>query len=94
MIEITIDRENEIEVYITPERKTKMRMITFLAEGYAPQLMEIDRDKLPDLAWQDKNPGKPIPAEVQKQGDRVRYDAANAKLAELAKAPKPRRLSF
>ena len=94
MADVTIDRENEIEIYTTPDKKTKVRVITFLAEGFAPLTVRIDRDKLPDLAWQDKNPGKPIPPAVQEQGDRVRHTAANARLEELQHAPKPRRLSF
>ena len=93
MVDIDILTENEIEIYTTPEAKTKQRVITYQVEGMAPRTVWVDRSKLPDLAWEDKNPGKPIPAEVQKQGDLVRRQAIEADQERLRQAPKPRRLA-
>lgn len=93
MAEIDILTENEIEIYTKPDVKVKMRVITYQVEGMAPRTVWVDRPKLPDLAYLDKNPGKPIPADVMKQGDAVRRQAIEADIAKLAQAPKPRRLA-
>lgn len=92
MIDIDILTENEIEIYTKPDVKVKMRVITYQVEGMAPRTVWVDRAKLPDLAWQDKNPGKPTPVEVIKQGDVVRRQAIEADIERLKQAPKPRRL--
>lgn len=92
MAEIDILRENEIEIYDKPDHKVKMRVITYQVEGMAPRTVWVDRSKLPELAYQDKNPGKPIPADVLKQGDVVRRQAIEADIAKLQQAPKPRRI--
>ncbi len=93
MSDIDILSENEIEVYTKPDLKVKQRVITYQVEGMAPRTVWVDRDKLPDLAWQDKNPGKPVPATVLKEGDAVRRAAIEADLEKLKQAPKPRRLT-
>lgn len=92
MADIDILTENEIEIYTTPETKVKQRVITYQVEGMAPRTVWVDRSKLPDLAWQDKNPGKPIPADIQKQGDAVRRQAIEADIEKVRRAPKPRRI--
>lgn len=93
MVDIDILTENEIEIYTKPDVKVKMRVITYQVEGMAPRTVWVDRSKLPELAYQDKNPGKPVPAEVQKQGDLVRRQAIEADIERLNQAPKPRRLA-
>ena len=93
MIDIDILRETEIEIYTKPDLKVIQRVITYQVEGMAPRTVWVDRSKLPDLAWQDKNPGKPIPADIQKQGDLVRRQAIEADIERLKQAPKPRRLA-
>ncbi len=92
MLEIDILTENEIEIYSKPDVKVRQRVITYHVEGMAPRTVWVDRSKLPDLAYQDKNPGKPIPADVLKQGDLVRRQAIEADIERLKQAPKPRRI--
>ena len=92
MADIDILTENEIEIYTKPDVKVRQRVITFQVEGMAPRTVWVDRSKLPDLAWQDKNPGKPIPSDVLKQGDVVRRQAIEADIERLKQAPKPRRI--
>lgn len=92
MVEIDILTENEIEIYTKPDVKVKMRVITYQVEGMAPRTVWVDRSKLPDLVYQDKNPGKPVPTDVLKQGDLVRRQAIEADIEKLKQSPKPRRI--
>lgn len=91
-MEISIVSESELETYVTPERKVKVRHIIYEAEGFAPRSIWIDSEKLPDVVWQAKNPGKPVPAEVQARGDSVRRASAEADIAKIKLAPKARKI--
>ena len=92
MFDIDILTENEIEVYTTPDKRVKQRVITYQVPGMAPRTVWVDRDKLPDLAFQDQNPGQLVPEDVLKQGDQVRRAAVEADIESIKKAPGPRRL--
>lgn len=92
MIDIDILTEHEITVYTTPDKRVKQRVITYQVPGMAPRTVWVDRDKLPDLAFQDTNPGQPVPDDVLKQGDQVRRAAVEADIESIKKAPGPRRL--
>ena len=91
-MEIQILSENQIEVYATPDKKVKQRVIVYQAEGFAPRTLWIDADKLPDAAWMLANPGKKLPADVQAKGDAVRRAAAEADIAKLKIVPPPRKI--
>jgi hypothetical protein len=91
-VEISVLSENEIETYSTPDRKVKQRVIVYQAEGLAPRTLWIDSEKLPDVAWQLKNPLKPVPADVQAKGDAVRRAACEADIARLKQVPPPRKI--
>lgn len=92
MIDIDILTENEIEVYTTPDKRVKQRVITYQVPGMAPRTVWVDRVKLPDLAFSDQNPGQPLPESVQAEGDTVRRAAVEADIESIKKAPGPRRL--
>ncbi len=89
-MEIKILSETEIEIYSTPDKRIKQRVMTYQAEGFAPRTVWLDAPKLPDVVWQAANPGKPLPAEVQAKGDAIRRAAAEADIAKLKTAPGPR----
>ena len=91
-MEINILSESELEVYTTPDQKTKQRVITYQVAGFAPRALWIDVSKLPDVAWQLANPGKPVPANIQAQGDAARRQAVEADLARLKQVPQPRKI--
>ena len=91
-MELSILSEHEIEVYTTPDKRVKQRVVTYLAEGFAPRTIWLDSEKLPDAAWQLKNPGKPVPADVQAKGDAVRRAAIEADLAKLQQVAQPRKI--
>ena len=91
-MEIKILSEPEIEIYATPDKKIKQRVMTYQAEGYAPRTIWIDSDKLPDIVYQAKNPGKPVPADIQAKGDALRRAAAEADIAKLKEAPQSRKI--
>ncbi len=92
MAEISILSEHEIEVYTTPDKRVKQRVITYQVEGFVPRTLWIDSDKLPDAAYALKNPGKPVPADVQAKGDAVRRAAVEADISRLKQAPQPRKI--
>jgi len=92
MAEISILSEHEIEVYATPDRRVKQRVIIYQVEGFAPRTLWVDSDKLPDAAYILKNPGKPVPPDVQARGDAVRRAAAEADIARIKQAPGPRKI--
>jgi hypothetical protein len=92
MQEIQVLSETEIEVYSTPDKKVKQKVITYLAPGLAPRTLWIDSDKLPDAAWQKANPGKPVPADIQAKGDAVRRAAIEADIKMRSQAPQPRKI--
>ena len=92
MFDIDILTEHEITVYTTPDKRVKQRVITYQVPGMAPRTVWVDRDKLPDLAWQDEHPGEAIPEAIQTQGDAVRRAAVEADIENIKKAPGPRRL--
>ncbi len=89
-MEIQVLSEQEIEVYTTPDKKVKQRVLTYQAEGFAPRTVWLDADKLPDVAWQKDNPGKAVPVDIQAKGDALRRKAAEADIAKLKTAPKAR----
>lgn len=91
-MEINILSETEIEVYTTPDKRVKQRVLTYLVEGFAPRTLWLDADKLPDVAWGMANPGKPVPADVQAKGDAVRRAAIEADIARLKQVPQPRKI--
>lgn len=91
-MEISIIAEHEIEVYTTPDKRVKQRVITYQVEGFAPRTLWLDSEKLPDAAYALKNPGKPVPADIQAKGDSVRRAAIEADIAELQKAAQPRKI--
>jgi hypothetical protein len=91
-VEISILSENEIEVYNTPDRRIKQRVMTYQAEGFAPRTLWLDSDKLPDAAFMLKNPGKPVPTNLQAQGDALRRAAAEADINSLKSAPGARKI--
>lgn len=82
--------EQEIEIYSTPDKKVKQRVITFKSEGLAPQTVWIDSDNLADVLWQRDNPGKKVPKEAQDKGDATRRAAFEAKVKQMTMAPPPR----
>lgn len=91
-MEIRVLSETEIEIYSTPDKKIKQRVLTYQAEGFAPRTVWLDADKLPDVAWQKDNPSKAAPADIQAKGDAVRRAAAEADIAKLKTAPQPRKI--
>lgn len=91
-MEIEILSEHEIEVYTTPEKRVKQRVITYKVEGLAPRTLWLDSEKLPDAAYQLKNPGKAVPADIQAKGDAVRRQAIEADIARLKELPQPRKI--
>ncbi len=91
-MEIKILSETEIEIYSTPDKRIKQRVMTFQAEGFAPRTVWLDAPKLPDAAWMLANPGKPVPAKIQAEGDAIRRAAAEADIAKLKTAPAPRQI--
>ncbi len=91
-MEISILSEHEIEVYSTPDKRVKQRVITYQVEGFAPRTLWLDSEKLPDVVWQKTNPGKPVPADVQAKGDALRRAAIEADIARLKTAPQPRKI--
>lgn len=91
-MEIQVLSEHEIEVYTTPEKRVKQRVITYQVEGMAPRALWLDSEKLPDAAWQLKNPGKPVPPDIQAKGDAVRRKAIEADIERLKQVPQPRKI--
>lgn len=91
-MEISILSETEIEVYTTPDKRVKQRVLTYLVEGFAPRTLWLDAAKLPDVAYQLANPSKPVPADVQAKGDALRRAAIEADIARLKQAPQPRKI--
>ena len=89
-MEIKILTESEIGIYVTPDKKTLQRVITYQAEGFAPRTIWLDSDKLPDAAFVINNPGKPVPKMLQDQGDKLRRAAIEADIAKIKTAPGPR----
>jgi hypothetical protein len=92
MAEISILSEHEIETYATPDKKVKQRVITYQVEGRAPRNVWVDSDKLPDVAYQVKNPGKKVPVDIQVNGDKVRRAAIETDIAKLNATPQPRKI--
>jgi len=92
MAEISILSEHEIETYTTPDRRVKQRVITYQVAGMAPRTVWVDADKLPDAVFQAKNPGKPVPADIQVKGDAVRRAAIEAEIAKITQAAPPRKI--
>ncbi len=91
-MEISILSENEIEVYTTPEKRVKQRVVTYQVDGFAPRTLWLDSEKLPDASYQLKNPGKPVPADIQAKGDAVRRAAIEADIARLQQVPQSRKI--
>ena len=91
-MDISILSETEIEIYTTPEKRVKQRVITYQVEGFAPRTLWLDSEKLPDAAYQLKNPGKTVPADIQAKGDQVRRAAIEADIARLQKTAQPRKI--
>jgi hypothetical protein len=89
-VDIKILQETQIETYDTPGHKVKQEAIIFQAEGMAPQQIWLDSEKIPDVAYQLKNPGKPVPPDIQTAGDKVRRAAIEAKVNQLKAVPGPR----
>ena len=92
MAEYSILSEQQIETYKTPTEKIKQQVITYQTTGLAPRTVWLDSASLPDIAWQTKNPGKPVPADLQQQGDKVRRAAFDADVAKIAKAAPARKI--
>jgi hypothetical protein len=91
-VDISILSEHEIETYATPEKKIKQRVIVYQAEGFAPRTIWTDSEKLPDVVYQAKNPGKAVPANVLAAGDVIRRTAVEADIARIKQAPQPRKI--
>lgn len=91
-MEIEILSETEIEVYTTPDKRVKQRVLTYKIEGMAPRTLWLDSEKLPDAAFKLANPGKPVPADIQAKGDQVRRQAVEADIARIKQAPQPRKI--
>lgn len=91
-MEISILSEHEIEIYTTPEKKIKQRVVTYQVEGFAPRTLWLDSEKLPDAAFQLANPGKPVPVAIQTKGDALRRAAIEADLERLKQLPQPRKI--
>ena len=89
-MDIQILSESSIEQYTSPTQRVKQRVITYLAEGLAPRGIFVNADQLPDAVYQAKNPGKPVPADVQAQGDAVRRRIIEAEIAKMGQVVKPR----
>ncbi len=90
MAAIKIISEVEMGVYSTPDHRTLQRVITYQAEGLAPRTLWLDSEKLPDAAYALKNPGKPVPPNIQAAGDQIRRAAIEADIAKIKTAPGPR----
>ncbi len=91
-MEIEILSEHEIEIYTAPDIKMKQRVVTYKIEGFAPRTLWLDSEKLPDAAWQLKNPGKPVPVDILAKGDMVRRKAIEADIERLKQVPQPRKI--
>jgi len=91
-VELEILSEQEIEIFTTPEKRIKQRVITYKAEGLAPRTLWLDSSKLADAKYQLDNPGKPVPPEVQAKGDATRKAAIMADIKLQSTLPQPRRL--
>jgi hypothetical protein len=67
-------------------------VITYQATGLAPRTIWVNSDQLPDIAYQAKNPGKPVPADVQAAGDKIRRTLIEADIAKIAKVSPSRKI--
>ena len=92
MVEYNILTEQRLEIYRSAELKGWQRAITYQTEGFAPRTVWIDEEKLPDAVWEAKNPGKPVPADLQAQGDKVRRATFDADIARIKAAPQARKI--
>jgi len=92
VVEYSILTEQRLEIYKSADAKTWQRVITYQTEGFAPRTVWIDEDHLPDAVWQVKNPGRPVPADIQAQGDKVRRAAFDADIAKIKASPQPRKI--
>lgn len=90
MAEYNILTEQRLEIYKDLSHKIWQRVITYQAAGLVPRTVWIDEPLLPDAVFAAKNPGKPVPADVQAQGDKVRRVAFEADIARISQAPGPR----
>jgi hypothetical protein len=88
--EIKIIAETQIETFTGPGLKAKQQVITYQVEGLAPRTVWVDSTTLPDITWRAKNPGKPVPVDVQAAGDKVRRSLIEAEISKISKAPGPR----
>jgi len=89
-VEIKILTESEIGIYLTPDKKTMQRVITYQTTGFAPRTIWLDSDKLPDAAYLLAHPGTPVPKALQDQGDKLRRAAIEADIARIKNSPGPR----
>ena len=92
MPELEITSEVEVEVYTSPEKRVKQRIITYKAEGLAPRMITIDSENLADAKFQLESPGKPVPPELQAKGDAVRKKAIEADIKRISTIPAARKL--
>ncbi len=92
MVEITILSENPIVDYVSPDQQVRKQLIMYQVEGWALRQVRIDTDKLPDVVFRQKNPGKAVPASVQAEGDKMRRATIEAEIAKLTACPGPRRI--
>ena len=92
MVEYSILTEQRLEIYKDISTKAWQRVITYQTEGFAPRTVWIDEDKLVDAVYEGKNPGKPIPANIQTQGDAVRRAAFDTDIARIKAAPQARKI--
>ena len=90
MAEIRILTEIQIETYRNPNERIKQQVITYQYDTLAPRTIWIDAAVLPDVAYELKNPGKPVPADVRAQGDKARRERIEAEIAKISQATKPR----
>jgi len=92
VVEYNILTEQRLEIYKDVSIKIWQRVITYQTEGFAPRTVWIDEDKLADAVFEAKNPGKPIPANIQTQGDAVRRAAFDADIARIKAVPQARKI--
>ena len=92
MVEYSILTEQRLEIYKDVSTKIWQRVITYQTEGFAPRTVWIDEDKLADAVYEVKNPGKPVPANIQAQGDAVRRAAFDADIAKIKASPQARKI--
>lgn len=92
MVEYSILTEQRLEIYKDVSTKVWQRVITYQTEGFAPRTVWIDEDHLPDAVYAAKNPGKPVPADLQAQGDKIRRAAFDADIAKIKNSPQPRKI--